>query len=186
MNLGSGFFFLIDTLFDLYLYVIIARFVLQMVRADFYNPLSQFIVKVTSPLLIPMRKIIPGVGGVDVASIVLLYLLTVVKFILIGLLFRAPGLVSPEVAAYAIIGYGAVSGIVGLIINFFLFVIIITAIMSWFAMTGTYNPVGDIFRQMSEPLLAPARRIIPPIGMMDISTFVVILLLLFIKRVFGF
>ena len=124
MNLSGGFYFLFDTLINLYLYIVIARFVLQMVRADFYNPVSQFIVKATSPLLMPMRKIIPGIGGVDVASIVLLYLLVVVKLLLTGLLFNAPQLLSSAVALYAIINCAS------LIINFFIFVIFIMVILS--------------------------------------------------------
>ncbi len=120
MNLSGGFYFLFDTLVNLYLYIVIARFVLQVVRADFYNPVSQFIVKATSPLLMPMRKIIPGVGGVDVASIVLLYALVIVKMLLTGLLFGVDPLLGPQVAIYALTGAGGISGMAGLIINFFM------------------------------------------------------------------
>jgi len=179
MNFSGGFYFLFDTLANLYLYIVIARFVLQMVRADFYNPVSQFIVKATSPLLVPMRKIIPGIGGVDVASIVLLYLLVVVKLVIMGLLFNLPQLVSSAVALYALMNCAS------LIINFFMFVIFIMIILSWLAMAGGYHPIADIIRQMAEPLLGPARKIIPPIGMFDISPMVVLLLLYFIKIVFG-
>lgn len=179
MNLSGGFFFLFDTLVNLYLYIVIARFVLQLVRADFYNPVSQFIVKATSPLLIPMRKIIPGIGGVDVASIVLLYLLVVVKFIFVGLLFGQSQLISAAIAVYALIECAS------LVINFFIFVILIMVIMSWLAMAGGgYNPVADIIRQMAEPVLAPARKIIPPMGMFDLTPMVVLLVLYFIKIVF--
>ena len=179
MNLTGGFYFLFDTLVDLYLYIVIARFVLQIVRADFYNPVSQFVVKATSPLLMPLRKIIPGFGGVDVACIVLLYLLVVVKGLLIGLLFNQPQLLSPAVAIFAIINCAS------LIINFFIFVIFIMVILSWIAFAGGYNPVADIVRQLAEPVLAPARKVIPPIGMFDLTPMVVLLILYFIKIVFG-
>lgn len=180
MNLSGGFYFLIDTIVNLYLYIVIARFVLQVVRADFYNPISQFIVKATSPLLIPMRKVIPGIGGVDVASIVLLYLLVIAKILLIGLIFGQGQVLNPAIAVWALIECAS------LVINFFIFVIFIMVVLSWLAMaSGGYNPVADIIRQMAEPVLAPARKIIPPMGMLDITPMVVLLVLYFIKIVFG-
>ena len=72
--------FLLITLFDLYVMVVLLRFMLQLFRADFYNPLSQFIVKVTNPLLVPMRKVIPGVGGMDVSSLILALIIVMLKF----------------------------------------------------------------------------------------------------------
>ena len=74
--------FLLTTLFDLYAMVVLLRFFLQLFRVDFYNPLSQFVVKVTNPLLVPMRKVIPGIGGVDISSLILAYLVVLTKFFL--------------------------------------------------------------------------------------------------------
>jgi YggT family protein len=71
--------FLLVTLFDLYVMVVLLRFMLQLFRADFYNPVSQFVVTVTNPLLVPMRKVIPGVGGIDVSSLLLAFLVVLVK-----------------------------------------------------------------------------------------------------------
>lgn len=185
MNLSGGFYFLFDTIVNLYLYIVIARFVLQVVRADFYNPVSQFIVKATSPLLLPMRKIIPGIGGIDVASIVLLYGLVIVKLLLTGLLFGVDPLLGPQVVVYALTGIGSITGMAGLVINFFIFVIFIMVVLSWLAMAGGHNPMADIVRQMAEPVLAPARKIIPPMGMLDLTPMIVLLVLYFIKIVFG-
>ena len=74
--------FLLFTLFDLYTMVVLLRFMLQLFRADFYNPLSQFVVKVTNPILVPLRKIIPGVAGLDIASLIFAYLIVLTKFFL--------------------------------------------------------------------------------------------------------
>ena len=177
MNLGGGFLFLFDTIVDLYLSIVIARFVLQMVRADFYNPLSQLIVKATSPLLMPFRKIVPGFGGVDIACIVLFLVLVLIKLILIGFLFGV------ELFLTSALVYLFFLAAVNAVLNFFFFVIIINFILSW-VQPGGYHPIANAIVQMASPLLTPARRFIPPLGMLDISPMVVILLIYFTKIIF--
>ena len=80
VNAGS---YLISTLLGLYIIIVLLRFLLQMVRADFYNPLCQFIVKATSPILIPIRRVIPGLYGIDIASLLLAYCLQYIENILL-------------------------------------------------------------------------------------------------------
>ena len=160
--------------------IVLARFILQLVKADFYNPVSQFIVKATSPVLNPLRRTIPGVGGMDLASIVLLVALAMLKLALVLYVFN--GFPFHPIQFFLI----TLQSLANTIINFFLFVIFISAIFSWIMVAGGgYNPFADILRQMAEPVLAPARRLIPPIGGLDISPMIVMMILLFVKQLFG-
>lgn len=178
MNLGGGLQFLINSLFNVYLYIVIARFVLQIARGDFYNPASQVIAKLTNPLLKPLRRIIPGFGGLDVASIVLFFGLVAIKITVLVMLFGG-GTINPGQFLLFEIFFSA-----QLILNFFIGVIFISVILSWIAPPGS-NPFADILNQMAEPVLAPARRLLPPMGGLDFSPMIVLFLLYFIKITFG-
>lgn len=165
--------FLLRVLFDLYIVVVMLRFLLQLVRADFYNPISQFAVKATTPVLKPLRRIIPGVGGVDVAAIVLMILLKSIELILI-LMVSGKGF--QPLAALAI----AIPELIGLSINFFLYGILIQVILSWIS-PGGHNPAISLLHSLTAPLLRPARRLIPPIGGLDLSPMVVLIGLQLLK-----
>ena len=165
--------FLIQVLFGAYILVVMLRFLLQLVRADFYNPVSQFLVKVTTPVLRPLRQIIPGVGGIDIASIVLMWLL---KSVELGLIILISGADTSVLAALA----WSVPELIGLVINVFLFAILIQVILSWIN-PGGYNPLASLIQGLTEPLLRPARKLIPPIGGLDLSPMVVMIGLVLLK-----
>lgn len=154
--------FLVQTLFGLYILVVMLRLLLQIVRADFYNPLAQFLVKVTNPPLKPLRRIIPGVAGIDMASVVLLLLLQIIEIIVLSIFPRYP---FPQLAGLPVL---AIAELISLMVNVFLFAIIIQAILSWVS-PGAYNPVTSMLYQLTEPVLAPFRKIIPPISGLDLS-----------------
>lgn len=179
MNPSGALELILMTLFDLYLVIVLARFILQLVRADFYNPVSQFIVKATSPLLNPLRRIIPGFGGVDMASIVLFVVIVIIKLMVWLLLQGVP------LDAIASLGFVLLllKSIANTVINFFTFAIFIMVILSWVGQ-GSYNAMADILHQLTEPVMAPARKIIPPMGGLDLSPMVVLLLLMVIKKLF--
>lgn len=158
--------FLITTLFDLYLMVVILRIWLQMARADFYNPFSQFIVKATQPIIAPMRRILPSLGRFDTASFVLALLVVIVKVLLISLI--AGG----GIDILLFLMFAAVSVIKKAGVLLF-WMLIIRAILSWF--NQGYNPIVMVMGQLTEPVLAPIRRIIPPIGGLDLSVMLVII-----------
>jgi YggT family protein len=162
-GLNTAAIYVIQTLGSLYLLIVLLRFILQMVRADFYNPMSQFIVRATQPLLRPLRKVIPGFGGVDLASLVLAILvqmlLMVITLILMG--YGVGGFVL-QVLIWAIIG------VTSLFMKVFFFALIISVILSWVA-PGTHNPAAELVNQICEPLLAPIRRILPNLGGLDLS-----------------
>lgn len=175
--------FLLTTLFQLYIAVVLLRFLLQTTRADFYNPLSQFVVKVTTPLLRPIRRIVPGIGGWDLSSLLLAYLLTIVQIVLVGThlsQFQAPGLLDGQLLSPLAIAMLALLDMVMLLLGIYMFAIIIQAISSWINPAG-YNPVLALLHSLTEPLLRPARRLLPPISGIDLSPLLVLLALQVVK-----
>ena len=165
--------FLVEVAFQVYILAVLLRFLLQWARANFNNSISQLVVKVTSPLLIPMRRVIPPVKGVDAASLVLAWLLTALELLLIVLLSKGSFL--PLLALL-----GAIPALIEFIINIFLAVIIIQAIMSWVAI-DTYHPLIDILNSLSRPVLAPFRNLIPATSGFDFSPMVAVLALILLK-----
>jgi len=155
--------YIIQTLGSLYLLVVLLRFLLQLVRADFYNPLSQFIVRVTQPLLRPMRRVIPGFGGVDLASLVLALLIQLALMaVVLMLLGENPLNWFPALLVWAVLG------IASLLLKVLFFALLISVILSWVA-PGSYNPGAQLITQLTEPVLAPFRRLLPNLGGLDIS-----------------
>lgn len=164
--------FLINTFFDLYLMVVILRIWLQLARADFYNPFSQFIVKATHPLIAPMRRVLPSMGRFDTASFVLALLVVIAKLLLISLI-AGGGFDILLFLLFALVSVVKKAGVL------LFWMLIIRAILSWF--NQGYNPIVMIMDQLTEPVLAPVRRIIPPIGGLDLSVMVVIIGMNFIN-----
>lgn len=161
-QLSQALLLIIQTLGSLYLLIVLLRFVLQLVRADFYNPLSQFIVRATHPLLRPLRRIVPSVGGLDLSSLVLALLLQMLLMAAILMI------------AYGAIGFPlqlpvwAIIGVTGLFLDIFFYALIISVILSWVA-PGSHNPGALLVGQVCEPVLAPFRRLLPSMGGLDIS-----------------
>ena len=153
---------LVRTLFYFILLAIVLRFLLQCVRADFYNPISQFLVKVTNPGLKPLRRIIPGVGGIDFSSVVLALLLQIAATTALALLH---GYAIPNPLSMLI--WGSL-GLVGLVINIYFVAILVSIVLSW-VNPGAYNPITLLLHQLTEPVMAPFRKLVPAIGGLDIS-----------------
>lgn len=155
--------YIIQTLGSLYLLIVLLRFILQLVRADFYNPLSQFIVKATQPLVTPLRRIIPGFAGLDLASLVLAILvqllLMIVTLTLMG--YNVGGFIL-QLLVWSMIG------VTSLFLKVFFFALIISVILSWVA-PGSTSPGAELVNQITEPALAPFRRFLPSMGGLDIS-----------------
>src|SRR5690554_1381987 len=154
--------YVVQTLGSLYLLIVLLRFILQLVRADFYNPISQFIVRATQPLLKPMRRVIPGFGGIDIASLVLAL---AVQVVLLALIIKLMGFALPPVLQLLV---WALVGITALFLKIFFFALIISVILSWVA-PHSHNPAAMLVFQLCEPLLAPIRRVLPSMGGLDLS-----------------
>ncbi len=176
--MGSTYFtnpivFLIQVLFGTYILFVMLRFLLQWLRADFYHPISQFILKVTSPVLNPLRKLIPGWGGLDIASIVLIFMLQLIELTLVV------AVLDVRIGLLDLI-MGAMAALIQLTINVFLFAIVIQAVISW-VNPHSYNPVTDILYSLTNPILKPIRERLPPVSGLDFSPFVAIIGLQLLK-----
>ncbi len=159
--------FLINTLFGLYILMVMLRFILAVVRADFYNPVSQFLVKVTNPPLLMLRRVIPSTGKIDTSALVLMLGLQLLSFTLIGLLRGGALALWPLLVL-------SLRELAELALNVFLFSIFIQVIISW-VNPGTYNPVVSLLYSITEPVLRPCRRLVPPISAMDLSPLVALI-----------
>ncbi|QLE84684.1 YggT family protein [Shewanella sp. Scap07] len=168
----NAFSFLVSTLFDLYLMVVILRIWLQLARADFYNPFSQFIVKATHPIVAPMRRILPSLGNLDTASVVLALLVVVAKFVILSLMAGA----NIDIVTILIISIVSVIKEAGVLLFWML---IIRAILSW--VSQGHNPIEMVMGQLTEPLLSPIRRLLPPMGGLDLSLLVMMIILNFLN-----
>ena len=167
--LGDATTFVIETVFGVYILIVMLRFVLQLVRADFYNPVSQLIVKATQPPLKALRRVVPGLGGVDLASVVLMLALQMFELWLILLVLGRDAALTGLVLL-------SVARLLQLLIYVFMFSIIALVILSW-VQPRSYNPVFGLLNSLSAPIMRPARRILPPINGIDLSPIVAFLVL---------
>lgn len=174
MSPDNPFIFLIDTLFSIYIAVMLLRFLLQQVGADFYNPVSQFVVKATQPLVGVARGFIPSIKKVDTASLALVLLLIVIKLVI---LFSIAGIGINPVQ----ILIKAVYDLVSLTFDIFIIALFIQAILSWVS-PDPYNPVVSLLRNLTFPVLSRIQKYVPPIGGIDLSTMVGLIGLMFMKR----
>jgi YggT family protein len=165
--------FLVQTIFGFYVLAVMLRFLLQWVRADFYNPLVQFLVRITNPPLLPLRRIVPGYRGLDLAAVVLAFALQLVEVLLVALLLGQP------------LGVGSlllltVMELLKLLINIYLWGIIIQVVLSWIN-PDPRHPAARVLAQLTAPLLRPAQRLLPPISGVDLSPMLVVVALIFLS-----
>ncbi|WP_460149802.1 YggT family protein [Pseudomonas sp. S3_A03] len=161
LGLNDALIFIIQTLGSLYLLIVLMRFILQLVRANFYNPLCQFAVKATQPLLKPLRRIVPSMFGLDMSSLVLALLLQILLFVVVLML-------NGYQAFTVLLLPWALIGIFSLFLKIIFWSMIISVILSWVA-PGSRSPGAELVYQITEPVLAPFRRLIPNLGGLDIS-----------------
>ncbi|PUA27679.1 MAG: YggT family protein [Cellvibrio sp. 79] len=164
---------IVYSLMSLFLVIVILRFLLQVVRADFYNPVSQAIVKVTMPLLKPLRKIIPGVLGIDMASVVLIILVQLVASMILVLVVGESELLGNPLI---LIAWGVV-GTLTIVSSIFFWCMIISIIGSFIA-PFSHHPLLVLANQIINPLAAPIRKLIPPLGgVLDVSPIFILIIL---------
>lgn len=166
--------FLIEIIFGLYITVVMLRFFFQLLRVDFYNPVSQAIVKVTNPPLRILRRIIPSIGKIDTSSLLLMLVLQYISFILIMLIVGAQFL--PVTLLYL-----SLVELFNHAFNIFIFSIILLAILSWISSPYHHNPLAPLLDQLTRPVMRPARRLLPPMGGIDLSPMIVLIALFFFK-----
>ncbi len=161
--------FLIDTLVSLYILAVFIRFLLQWCGAEFYNPISQFLVKITHPPIKFLRRYVPPVGRIDSASIVLLFILQMTSDFVI-LLLKGVALSLPTLLILSL------TQLISLLINIFIFAVFARAILSWIN-PGSYNAASSLLDSLTDPLLDTCRRFIPDLGGIDLSPLAALLML---------
>lgn len=168
-------FFIVNTALTLCIYAIILRAWMQYTQVSFYNPFTQFIIKSTQPIVGPLRKVLPPIGSLDTATLLIFYLVALLKFMFL---------------IYARTNYPTFSGIYlfcALLVmlysigNLIFWMLIVRAILSW--VSRSYSPLEEILSQLTEPLISPIRRIIPPIGNIDISFMIFVFILMLLNMV---
>ena len=162
-------YFVVKTLAQLYVLLLLLRFWLPWLRADFRNPIAQGILRFTSPLIVPLRRFLPSIGRLDSATILVAFLVQFIT-VLVLLAIARRSVDTLTVAFVSVIELAILS------LNLFFFAVLIRIILSWVA-PGNYNPITALLTTLSEPILRPFRRLIPPIGGLDISPIFAIVLL---------
>ncbi len=165
----------IKLFFGFFIFALIVRFLMQLVRADYSNPVGSFIVKVTNPALKPLRRFIPGLWGIDLSSLVLVFAVQLLEITLVNLL---PGRQLPALPNMLLLSLGEVADTV---ITIYFICVFVAVIASWIVQGGSYNPVLNLIYQIIEPLMRPIRRIIPPMSGLDLSPLIAIAILIFAK-----
>jgi YggT family protein len=153
--------YLVGTLLDLYITAVLLRLLLQWVRADFYNPVCQFLVKVTNPALLPLRRLIPSIGRLDTAAVVLMMALELVGVWVVSRIASTP-LDPVQIAVFSI------TKLLATLLMTYFFLIIAAVILSWLG-GNLRHPVIPLVFQLTEPVMRPIRRVIPPIAGIDLS-----------------
>jgi YggT family protein len=178
VNPTGAFSYLVGTLIDLYITAVMLRLLLQFVKADFYNPVCQFLVRITNPLLVPLRRLIPGIGQLDTASVVLMLILEVFGVWLVSQ-------ISPVTMDWpTILVFSVIKLLMTLLWTYF-FLIIAMVILSWVGARATH-PIVPLIFQLTEPVLRPLRRVIPPIGGIDLSPLFALIGIRFLLLLLGF
>ncbi len=165
----DSFFFLIRVLSHLYLLLFLLRFIMQGIRADFYNPLAQFIVRATNPLVVPARRLIPASSGIDLPTLVLLVLLEVIATWLLLYVASAPATLI-QFAGFVLLR------LVSLTLSLYTWTILVYVILGWIS-PGGYHPLTMMLAELNEPVLRPIRRLLPPISGLDLSPLLAVILI---------
>lgn len=162
--------FLVNCIFDFYLFILLLRFILQYLRADYYNPLIQFIVKITNPVVVPLRRYIPGYWGLDMATLTVIVGLTFIKILFLSwmTIYQFPSF------------FGLLLWIIGdltlMVLKLLFYALLLNILISWIS-PNQRSPLTIIVAQLTEPLLHPFRRFIPPIAGFDITPIPVMIVL---------
>ncbi|HSP59364.1 MAG TPA: YggT family protein [Halomonas sp.] len=166
-QLGSAGLLLVNTLINIYLFLLMLRFLLQASRADYYNPISQSVVKVTQPVVRPFQSFLgPVMGRFDLATLAAGF---VIKAVSILVILQIAGFGMAPLVGVAI---GAIAGLANAILKIYFLALIVMIILSWVAPNASH-PGALLVMQLVEPIMAPVRKVIPPLGMIDLSPIVV-------------
>jgi YggT family protein len=174
---ANAFSYLIGTLIDLYITALLLRLLLQWVRADFYNPICQFLVQVTNPAVVPLRRVIPSIRQIDTATVLLIFVLEVFS------VWIASRIVANPIGGQEIIIVALMKLAATVLFTYFI-LIIASVIISWVG-ARMRHPVVPIVYQLTEPVLRPFRKVIPPIAGIDLSPLFALIAINFLLHLIG-
>ena len=181
--LHQSLFFIVSTLGSFFILSLLLRFLLQAVRADFYNPLSQAIIKITSPVLHPVRRLIPGFRIFDMAALVLAIVFEVGLIYLLEILVR--GYTVALALPFSYICMMALYRLANLFLDIYLYGLIVLVIASWVA-PYSKNPALMLICQLTNPITQRVRRVIPPIGGLDFSIMIIVFIIITMQNGLSF
>ena len=164
---GNALTFLVQVVFGIYILILMLRVLLQVLRADYFNPLSQFVVRLTEPVLSPLRRIIPRAGRIEGGALIVMFGAQMIEF---WLVYRAKG-IEPSLAGLAVV---SAAELLDLCTTVFFWAILIRVILSW-VNPGIRHPATAIVYSLTEPVLEPARRALPAMGGFDLSPILVLI-----------
>jgi len=169
MNPSGALIYLVNTLTDLYVTAILLRLLLQWVKADYYNPLSQFLIKVTNPVLVPARRLVPSIGKLDTAAVLVMLLLELVQLVIISLLSKT------DFGFQFLLLFAVRKLLIALLLVYFV-LIIAMVLVSWFA-RQSHHPLIPLIYQLTDPVLRPIQKFVPPLGGIDLSPLIALIAL---------
>jgi YggT family protein len=170
-SLNNALLFLITTLFNIYLFVLCARFILAWSRADYFNPITRTIIQMTQPIIAPLRYIIPNYGRMETSTLFFIVVLEIIKIYLLSWIIIGS---VPFIAVF----FTALENTLKLFLSTFFYAIIAFVIMSW--VSPGPSPLRQVLSQLSTPVLRPCQRLIPPMGGLDLSPFFAVVILQFL------
>ena len=171
-NLPQALHYIIDALASLYIFVLLLRIWLPLLRADFRNPLAQAALRLTSPLVVPLRRVLPSFGRLDTATVLVAFVIQYAAILLIMFIYAA--LLSNPLPSSGLIALTSMIKLISLSVNLFVFAIIIRVVLSWIS-PGLHNPATALVSTLTEPVLQPIRRLLPPMGGFDLSPMLTII-----------
>ncbi|MEH6471487.1 MAG: YggT family protein [Halopseudomonas sp.] len=160
---------IIRTLGECFALIVVLRFLLQLAHADFYNPISQAVAKFTQLPLAPFQKLIPKLAGHDFSALVLAFLVKLATLVIL-LLINSRGVEPVGVLLVTFIS------LLSMILDVYFYAVIASVIISWIA-PNSYHPAPQLISQLTEPLFKLARRVVPPIGGLDLSPILIFLVI---------
>lgn len=174
-NLASAGAYLVQTFFGLYVILLMLRFLMQVSRVDYYNPISQAIVKITDPAIRPLQPVLPAFRGINLATLAVAFVVQLIAVMLIMMFSNGP-IFHPLYIAWVLVG------LFSLIFDIYFFALIIMVIASWIAPYSTH-PALVLINQLVEPICAPARKIVPPMGGIDFSIILVFVFITIVDQI---
>lgn len=172
-TLNNAFLFLVNTLFNVYLFILCIRLILAWVGADYHEPLTQFIVRFTNFIVKPLRRYVPNFRDLETSTLILILAIEAIKFFFLAILsFGLPNIFGLLIFAFA--------DTLRLFITTFFYAILLQAIISWIQ---PQSPINYVLTKFCSPVLRPLQRIIPPINGFDITpipAFIILQLLIIV------